>query len=403
MKRLGSTVAFIPVRGGSKSIPLKNIKPMNGRPLLHWVLDAAIGCAGVDCVVVSTDSEAIEEAARAYSSDKIVLTGRSAKVSTDTASTESTMLEFARNHDFDTIILVQATSPLLRSEDLDQGLSRYEQPEVDSVLSAVRQKRFLWKEDDGVAVPLNYDPLHRPRRQEFDGQLVENGAFYITSRTRLLSTGCRISGRTVAVKMPEACYFEIDEPEDWIVVERLLARQQRKRCSLRERLARIRCVLTDCDGVLTDGGMYYTETGDELKKFNTRDGKGFQLLREHGILTGIVTGEAVELVRRRAAKLQVDELHTGALDKMSVVAEICERRGLSFEEVLFIGDDINDLEVIQAVGAGCAVNDATECVKEAAVYVTKAEGGGGALREVAEMVVGSGSRQHPQAQRVPMH
>lgn len=387
MENIGNTVAFIPVRGGSKSIPLKNIKLMNGRPLLYWVLDSADRCNGIDKIIVSTDCGQIAEAAKAFGSDKLIVTGRSEEVSTDTASTESTMLEFARSYDFETIVLIQATSPLLRKEDLDEGLSRFSQDGVDSVLSAVRQKRFIWTDDRGSVNPLNYDPLNRPRRQEFDGYLVENGAFYITSRTGLLQSGCRISGSITAVEMPEPSYFEIDDPEDWLIAEHLLARQQRKSTALEERLSRIRCVLTDCDGVLTDGGMYYAESGDELKKFNTQDGMGFQRLREKGIITGIITGEDVELVKRRAKKLKVDELHMGIRNKLQTLREICDRRNLSLDRILYIGDDINDMETIRAVGVGCAVINAGKSVKEAADYVTMARGGAGAFREVAELVL----------------
>jgi len=387
MSCLGKNIAFIPVRGGSKSIPMKNIRPMHGRPLIYWALDAAVGCRRIDCVVVSTESEEIAEKVRAYGSNKIMLTGRSEEVSTDTASTESVMLEFAERYDFETIALIQATSPLLRVEDLELGFSRYEELEADSVFSAVRQKRFLWGEGKEQAVPLNYDPLHRPRRQEFSGQLVENGAFYITNRKRLLETRCRISGRIFAVEMPESSYFEIDEPEDWELVEFLLKRQQRCEPIFSRKLEKIRCVLTDCDGVLTDGGMYYSEFGDELKKFNTRDGKGFQLLRDSGLITGIITGEDVKIVHQRGRKLLVDELHTGVSDKKEVLRQICERRQISFEEVLFIGDDINDMEVLKMAGFGCAVSDAEEVVKEAADYVTRSGGGRGAFREVAEMVI----------------
>lgn len=388
MRRIGGTVALIPVRGGSKSIPLKNIKPMNGRPLLHWVLDSATRCEGIDRVVVSTDCEQIAEAARTFGADKVMIAGRSAEVSTDTASTESVMLEFAASFDFETMVLIQATSPLLRKEDLDEGLSAFRRPGVDSVLSVVRQKRFIWAEDGELISPVNYDPSRRPRRQEFDGLLVENGAFYITSRARLLETGCRISGNIAAVEMPEASYFELDEPDDWIIVERLLASRNKTACSLSERLSKIRCVLTDCDGVLTDGGMYYGESGEELKKFNTRDGMGFRLLQEAGILTGIITGEAVELVERRAKKLRVDELHLGATEKAAIIRDICERRNLSFEQILYIGDDTNDTEAIRTAGVGCAVSDALKEAKEAADYITCARGGEGAFREVAVMVLG---------------
>lgn len=195
-------VAFIPVRGGSKSIPLKNIKPMCGKPLVYWTVAAACGCKNIDKVYVATDSEKIRETLQNVKDtdtdgrlDKMEIIGRSQESASDTASTEFAMLEFAREHLFDHIVLIQATSPLLTAEDLDRGFALYEQKETDSVLSVVRQKRFNWKvEKDGSAQPTNYDYFHRPRRQEFEGYCVENGAFYITSRERLLATENRILG-----------------------------------------------------------------------------------------------------------------------------------------------------------------------------------------------------------------
>ena len=186
-------VAFIPVRGGSKSIPLKNIKPMCGKPLVYWTVAAACGCAKIDKVYVATDSEKIRETLLEVKQQeeneafqKLEVIGRSAESASDTASTEFAMLEFANEHAFDHIVLIQATSPLLTAEDLDRGFALYEEEDTDSVLSVVRQKRFNWNvAEDGTAQALNYDYFHRPRRQEFDGYCVENGAFYITSKERL--------------------------------------------------------------------------------------------------------------------------------------------------------------------------------------------------------------------------
>ena len=151
-----------------------------------------------------------------------MLQGRDAATATDTASTESAMLAFAEaQDDFEHIVLVQATSPLLTADDLAGGIEKYETGGYDSLLSVVRQKRFLWQEQDGTAAPVNYDPQHRLRRQEMEGFLVENGAFYITTRARLLETRCRISGRIGTCEMPEPTYFEIDEPSDWGIMEGL--------------------------------------------------------------------------------------------------------------------------------------------------------------------------------------
>ena len=380
---LGDTVAFIPVRGGSKSIQLKNIKKINGRPLIFWVLDDVVECEGIDKVVVSTDSEDIRATVNLYDSSKILVIDRSEEVSTDFASTESVMLEFADNYDFKNIILVQATSPLLDRKDLDNGLEEFQN--ADSVLSVVNQKRFVWKSKEN-SKPLNYDYLNRPRRQDFDGFLVENGAFYITSKELLLKTKCRISGKINCVIMDAASYFEIDEPSDWLIVEKLLQNKYGGP-DLSYRLKNIKCLLTDCDGVLTDGAMYYTENGDEIKKFSTHDGMGFKLLKEKGFITGIITGENVQLVKRRFEKLGLDELYMGVSDKLKVLDEICEKYDLKYDEIAYVGDDINDLPIINKVGFSCSVNNAIDCVKKRVDYVTTKDGGDGAIREVADLLL----------------
>ena len=228
-------VAFIPVRGGSKSIPLKNIKPINGKPLVYWTVKAACECSYIDKVYVSTDSDAIkstlaeiknEELRTAENSSlfsKLEIIDRSAESASDTASTEFVMLEFANKYDFDNICLIQATSPMLQASDINHGFELFMLDNTDSVLSVVRQKRFNWAPDDnGFVHPTNYDVFSRPRRQEFDGYLVENGAFYITSKKDLLKTRNRISGNIKACEMDETTYFEIDEPSDWIITEGLM-------------------------------------------------------------------------------------------------------------------------------------------------------------------------------------
>lgn len=213
-------VAFVPVRGGSKSIPLKNIKLFASKPLVYWSLMAANECSDIAVSYVSTDSDEIANTVSDFNFDKVRIVRRSTQSATDTASTETAMLEFAEGYEFENICLIQATSPLITSADLAEGFKALRQ--ADSVLSVVRQKRFIWESDGEFFRPLNYDYNMRPRRQEFDGFLVENGAFYITSRVDLLRTKCRISGRISIVEMSADTYFEIDELNDWIVAEQLM-------------------------------------------------------------------------------------------------------------------------------------------------------------------------------------
>ena len=373
-------VALIPVRGGSKSIPMKNIKAFAGKPLVYWTIKAADQCECIDRVYVATDSELIRSVVLGFGFKKVEVIERGSETATDIAKTESIMLEFANRHDFDKIVLIQATSPLLTSEDLKRGLNELEV--ADSVLSVARQKRFLWKQEK-YATPINYDYSNRPRRQELEGYLVENGAFYMTRRTALLRTGCRLSGNIRTVEMPEDSYYEIDELSDWFITEMLL-----KRRLARNTHSKIKMFLTDCDGTLTDGGMYYTSEGDAMKKFSTHDGVGLRLLRESGIITGIITGEDSEIVRKRGKKLSVDEILLGISDKMSATIDLCEKYCIQLSETAYIGDDLNDIETLMGVGLSFCPANAVDEVKSIVDYVTKNAGGQGAVRESAEYIIG---------------
>ena len=223
MMNISKTVALIPVRGGSKSIPLKNIRKLGGYPLVYWTAKAAAECSRIDEVYIATDSEPIAQAIKEFGLEKVHVIGRSEETATDTASTESVMLEFAGQYEFETIVLIQATSPLLQAEDLERGMAVYDEPDTDSVLSAVSQKRFCWGvSEDGYAQAENYDIFHRQRRQDFAGYFVENGAFYITSRERLLKTKNRLSGNIRICEMPEETFYELDEPSDWVMIEQLM-------------------------------------------------------------------------------------------------------------------------------------------------------------------------------------
>ena len=380
-------VAFIPVRGGSKSIPYKNIKEIAGKPLVYWTVKAASDCSAIDVVYVATDDDKIRDCVAGFDMPKVEVIGRSKESATDTASTESAMLEFAEARQFDNIVLIQATSPLLSSEDLDGGFALFNRDDVDSVLSVVEQKRFIWKDVEGInATPVNYDVFKRPRRQEFDGYLVENGAFYISARKALLETKNRISGRMAAYRMSPYTYFEIDEPSDWIIIEQQLLKREGSGQVEKKDFSKIKVFLTDCDGCLTDGGMYYSENGDELKKFNTKDGMAFRLLRERGIITGIITGEDRELNRRRAEKLKLDEIISGSSNKLDDIEKICKKYGVEKDEVLYVGDDINDREAMTKIGISCAPADADEKVKAIADIVTRKKGGEGVIREIVDMM-----------------
>jgi 3-deoxy-D-manno-octulosonate 8-phosphate phosphatase (KDO 8-P phosphatase) len=156
-------------------------------------------------------------------------------------------------------------------------------------------------------------------------------------------------------------------------------------------MKKIKLFLSDVDGVMTDGGMYYTESGDEFKKFNTIDGMGFQLLREAGIKTGIITSESTTIVERRATKLKIDFLYQGKGfgNKLTAALEICALENIQLDEVAYIGDDINCIELLSNVGMAACPSSASKKVKEIPnIIVLEKAGGQGAVREFAEMIIG---------------
>ena len=158
--------------------------------------------------------------------------------------------------------------------------------------------------------------------------------------------------------------------------------------NVRHRAQSIRLLLTDCDGVLTDGGVYYSARGEEMKRFSIRDGMGVERLRTLAeVETGIITGEISGAVQRRAEKLNIAELHLGVKNKVDALTRILARRQLSPEQVAYIGDDSNDLAVMQRVGLSACPADALCFVKEIAHYVCQANGGYGAFREFAEFII----------------
>jgi N-acylneuraminate cytidylyltransferase len=380
-----STIAFVPVRSGSKSIKDKNIKLLNGKPLFFWVLNALQNASEINKIILATDSTNYAEIAKSFNFSKLEIYMRSAENASDTASTESVVLEYlekANLNSQDIFVLAQATSPLTKSEDFDNALRQFAYSGKNSMLSCVKSKRFFWDKDGNT---INYDYRNRPRRQDFDGMFMENGAFYINKVENILKDKNRLSGQIGIYEMHESTAIEIDEPIDWKIVEILLAEQNAVK---KAQISDIKLFMSDVDGVLTDAGMYYSENGDELKKFCTHDGMGIKLLKEKGVKVGIITTEDRQLNRNRANKLKLDYHFHGETNKLETIKNLCKELNISLSEVAYIGDDVNDFELLSAVGLAACPANSVEKIKNIPniIHLTK-KGGEGAVREFIEMIL----------------
>lgn len=155
-----------------------------------------------------------------------------------------------------------------------------------------------------------------------------------------------------------------------------------------KRAAKIKLLLTDVDGVLTDTGVFYSNRGEEMKRFSIRDGMGIERLRSiAGIETGIITREDNNIVASRAERLHIKELHMGIRDKVIVLEDVLQRTNISADEIAYMGDDTNDLGIIAKVGLSACPKDATKFAKDAVDYVVESNGGYGALRDLCELII----------------
>jgi YrbI family 3-deoxy-D-manno-octulosonate 8-phosphate phosphatase len=379
MKKIG----VIPLRKDSKGIPGKNKKKMVGRPLFSWVLTEAI-FSDLDAVYVFTnDTEIISYVEREYFwANKVFALLRNEENANDTASTDSTMMEFSEkiNHDYAVLCLLQATSPLTLAADINKVLDKITTEKFDTALSVVKTHRFTWNSD---GTPQNYDVFKRPRRQDFEGLLIENGAVYATKKELFLNSKNRVSGTIGLVEMPEETLMEIDSLSDWNIVENLLMERQKAMKTNQK----IQYLVLDVDGVFTDGGVYYNEEGEMAKKFDMRDGMGLEILRENNVEVITLTSENSKLVAQRMVKLQIKEAFFGVKDKYSFLKQFLAAKNSSFGAVAYVGDDVNDLTNMCSSGWSFAPANATAVVKLNADFVLGTASGAGAIREVCEMVL----------------
>ena len=381
-------IAFVPARCGSQTIPFKNIKIICGKPLIYWALLALTKSKSIDQIYVATDCDDIKDVVVDFNFEKVQIFDRCDVNASNTASTESVMLEFLDGMNFseeDLFILVQATTPFTSSDDFDNAINIIKSDsEIDSLLSCVESKRFFWTKDGNA---INYNYYKRPLRQDFDGLLMENGAFYINTVENIYKYKNRLSGNIHPYVMPEYTAIEADEEDDWLIIEQLMYKYI---INKQTRANSVKIFATDVDGVLTDAGMYYDNNGNELKRFNTHDGMAFNILKERGIITAMLTSEKTNIVKLRANKLQVDYLFQGVKgsEKLEALNKICVEKNMSLSEVAYIGDDINDYNVLSSVGFPACPKNAIANIKsiKGITHLSKS-GGDGAVREFVELLL----------------
>lgn len=387
---MGTTAAVILARGGSKGVPGKNLRKVGGVSLIGRAVRAARAAGRVDAGVwVSTDDAAIAAESRLHGARII---DRPAELSGDTATSEAGWLHAmgpirAEFPDLARLVLLQCTSPFTTGPDIEAVLAAQDAQGADCALSVVPDHGFLWRRDEnGFGRGTNHDETQqRQRRQDLEPVFRESGAIYTVDAAAFETVGRRFCG-SVAICEIDHPPFEIDSVDD-LALATALAVQRGTGGIDPARLEGIRAVVMDFDGVHTDDLVTTAQDGTESVRTSRGDGLGLERLRKGTDLAlMILSKEKNPVVLARAKKLQIEAF--GAVeDKASALQTWCRAKSLTPEQVLFVGNDLNDLPAMAVAGLSACPSDANPAVQGTVDWILPRPGGQGALRAMADRLL----------------
>jgi N-acylneuraminate cytidylyltransferase len=379
---VAETLAIIPARGGSKRVPRKNLYVLEGRPLLVHSIEHALAAAEVDAVCVSTEDPEIGAVAEQAGAEVVL---RPVELAGDSATSESALLHALDSRpggDPDLIVFLQATSPVRTGADIDAAVRHLREQGADSLFSACRDHGLLWTDTSDGPQPQNYEPATRRREQDMDPQYRENGSIYVLRPQILRESGVRLGGKIALHEMDSWSSIQIDTPEDVDLAAWVLSRHRR----IVPWPDPLELVVFDFDGVMTDNTALVDQDGLESVRVHRGDGWGLARLRERDVPMAVLSTEANPVVAARCRKLGI-HCEQDVPDKAAGLTELLKRFGARPEHAAFVGNDVNDLPALRAVGLPVVVGDAHPDALAAARLVLSRPGGQGAVREFCDLLV----------------
>ena len=398
-------IAVIPARYASTRLPGKPLLDICGKPLIQHVWETVSRARGLDEVVVATDDMRIAHAVQAFG-------GKVCMTSPDCRSGSDRVREVAASLAADVYVNVQGDEPLLEASAIERLRDVFTEDasvQVATLCSRISEEQArsphqvkVIRDHAGNALYFSRAPLPFVRESGESTEFLGHVGIYAYRADVLRGfASLPFSPLEQAEKLEQLRFLQagipvrvlevppmgvgVDTPEDLERVRAVV--RKRRRAEALEKLKYIRLIITDVDGVLTDGSLYYGPDGECLKRFHARDGLGVRLLQQAGIQVAVLSGRDCPALRRRLADLGITKAVLEQVDKRAVLSGIIERCGVSAEEVAFIGDDIPDMEVFGLCGVSVTVGDAPDYVKTKADLVLESFGGQGAFRELIDLII----------------
>lgn len=384
IKKKPLCIAIIPARGGSKGIAGKNLINFAGKPLLAWTIEQACSARLISDVYVTSDSKEILDVANQYGASTII---RPKRIAGDRASSESALLHALRNIKIspDYIVFLQAPAPLRKSSDIDNAINKIIKDKADSLLSLTEAHEFIRTKTAKSFKSLTFDSKNRKRRQEIKPIYYENGSIYVFKPQILERYKNRLGGKVSVYMMESWQRADIDDYLTLSWCEHLFYKHiltAQNKTIIRDK---IDLIVYDFDGVMTDNKVFIDRFGNETVKINRSDGLAVSKIKEMGIEQMILSSEKNNIVRERAKKLGLMCLH-GEKDKKKTLKDYLTINNIDKRKVVFVGNDINDTEVMNYAGFSIAPSDAHRQIKKIANIITKSTGGNGVVRELLDML-----------------
>ncbi len=403
--RTGPVLAIVPARGGSKGLPSKNIRPLGGHPLIAYSIVSGLAAGTIDRVIVSTDDKRIAEIACSYGADAPFL--RPDELATDSAQ-DLSLFEHAlgwlrENEGYEPSIVVQIrpTTPFRPHGFLDEAVRLLQSdPQADSVRAVTDPKQHpskMWNRDEeGNLHPLLESSLAEPYnlpRQLLPEVFWQTGHVDVMWTDTILKKGSLTGDRVKSIYVDSAFVVDIDRLEDLHFAEFLHGKgaldidQPKLSYPFPLPLAdSIRLVILDFDGTMTDDRVWVDQDGRETVACSRSDGMGLEMLSQAGIEALVLSKEENRVVARRCKKLGIS-FRQGVVDKLSVLREILAERKVEAQDVIYVGNDLSDLECMNFVGFSFAPADAHHEVLQQTGHVLTRPGGRGAIRELCEILL----------------
>lgn len=374
-------VAFVPIKFQSQRLENKNFLELEGQPLCYWIFEKLKAIPTIDEIYVYCSNPEITK----HIPKNIIYKQRSRELDSDKTRGMEIYQSFAKDIDADIYLLAHCTSPLIEATSISQGLESVISGEHDSSYSVIRHQTFAWYRNQ----PINYQLEKVLPTQEMEPIYLETSAFYIYTKD-VLKMNRRIGFNPKVIELSKVEAVDIDTYDDYLLTKAYLTIQKEQAKKINEKLlplSKIKLIALDFDGTISDGMINIDSNSKYIKNYYTQDGEMINYLSNNGFIVGIISGNDLKFFQKKAKQWKLNFLMGNCKNKLNFLKHLLKKHNLSLENVAYMGDGLNDIEISKVVGVSASPSNGDESLREIVDFVSQYSGGKGAVKEFLKMIL----------------